>query len=97
MWDNTILPLFGKEAGKFVQTIKFPDKIHKKGLVLKQMSDCHHNPPCSITQRAINHPDALGTTLTDDEFINRLIEAGWTREDAEAELKSIEEDIESEL
>lgn len=57
MWDNTILPLFNQEAGEFIQTVKFPDQICKKGLVFREMSDCHHNPPCSIAQRAINHPE----------------------------------------
>lgn len=59
---------------------------------------CKHNPPCSTAQRAINHPeDDNSRNFTDDQFIQRLIDAGWTREEAETELKSIEEDVESEL
>lgn len=33
--------------------------------------------------------------LTEEEFVKRLVDAGWTREQAEAELKSIQEDDES--
>lgn len=31
-----------------------------------------------------------------DDFVERLIEAGWSREDAEAEWRRIQEDTENE-
>lgn len=31
--------------------------------------------------------------LTDEEFVQRLIAAGWTKEAAEAELKLLDEEV----
>lgn len=35
----------------------------------------------------------MGQDLTDEEFVQRLINAGWTKEEAEAELKRIDEEV----
>lgn len=35
------------------------------------------------------------TNLTKEQFIQRLLDAGWTREDAEAEWDAIQADEES--
>ena len=39
----------------------------------------------------------MSNDLTKEEFIQRLIEAGWSKEEAEAEYQRIQEDDESEL
>jgi predicted Ser/Thr protein kinase len=61
---------------------------------VKKMSDCHHNPPCSTAQRAINHPEEP-KNLTEEEFVQRLKDAGWTEIQAREEFRSIQEDDES--
>ena len=98
MWNDTILPLFKQKAGRFIQTIKFVDQIPRKGLVVKDMSeDCQHNPPCSPAQRAINHPEdeEESSFISEEQFKNRLRQAGWSERDIQQEWEDIQGDDES--
>lgn len=69
MWNNTFLPLFNCESGKFVQTIKWDDQIPRKKFMSKE--------------------------LTEEEFKQRLREAGWTEGEINFEWEQIQADDES--